>query len=102
MNHTFQMHGLFGSFLADGDIANRFRFCEVEPKLENCTHVIFDFSGVINMTDSFCRACFETLATRHPEQFRNKIRFQHCSPLIRSFLSNAVASGLSHAHKKAA
>jgi len=97
MKHTFKMCELFGSFLADGDLGNRFRFCEVEPMLEKATIVSFDFEGVTNMTDSFCRACFETLAAQHSSIVKKKVRFQNCSLLIRSFISDALASGFAQA-----
>jgi hypothetical protein len=102
MNHTFRMLDLFGSFLADGDLGNRFRFCEVEPLLISHESIVFDFEGVLNMTDSFCNACFETLATEHASQVRRVIRFQNCSPLIKSFVGNALAVGFETAARNAA
>ncbi len=68
MSHTFKMAKLSGSFLADGNVGNKFRFCEVEPRLAKGESLVFDFMGVTNMTDSFSRACFETLATEHPDE----------------------------------
>jgi hypothetical protein len=94
MDQVFKMCELFGPFLADGDLGNRFRFCEVEPILEKAATVTFDFEGVTNMTDSFCRACFETLAAQHSKVIKDKVRFRNCSKLIRSFLSDAIGSGL--------
>lgn len=97
MSHTFKMFDLFGSFLADGDVGNRFRFCEVEPALSRHEQIIFDFEGVTNMTDSFCNACFENLATEHPAEVRAKVRFQNCSPLIKDFVGSALANGFANA-----
>lgn len=97
MSHTFRMLDLFGSFLADGDVGNSFRFCEVEPQLSKQDEIVFDFEGVANMTDSFCNACFENLASQHPAQVQAKVRFKNCSPLIRDFISNAMAQGLAQA-----
>ena len=102
MSRMFQMLDLFGSFLADGDLGNRFRFCEVEPALSRHEQIIFDFEGVTNMTDSFCNACFENLATEHPAEVREKVRFQNCSPLIKDFVGSALASGFASAKRKAA
>ena len=102
MSRTFQMLDLFGSFLADGDLGNRFRFCEVEPALNKHDQIIFDFTGVTNMTDSFCNACFENLAAEHPAEVREKVRFKNCSPLIKDFLGNALAIGFASAKRKAA
>lgn len=97
MSHTFKMLDLFGPFLADGDVGNRFRFCEVEPALGRNDQIIFDFEGITNMTDSFCNACFENLATEHPAGVRQKVRFQNCSPLIKDFVGSSVASGFESA-----
>lgn len=97
MSQTFKMLDLFGSFLADGDVGNRFRFCEVEPALARHEQIVFDFEGVTNMTDSFCNACFENLATEHPAEVRAKVRLQNCSPLIKEFVGSALASGFENA-----
>ena len=50
MKTVFSMHERFGSFLADGNIANEFRFTEVEPALSAGCEIVFDFSRVRNMT----------------------------------------------------
>ena len=93
MTHEFKMHDHFGSFLADGDVANSFRFCEVEPKFATCSTIIFDFTNVDNMTDSFANACFGTLAEDHPVEISEKVRFRNCSQLIHDFLASAVSFG---------
>lgn len=101
-NNTFPMAELFGSFLADGDLANRFRFCEVEPVLAAHDVVFFDFAGVEDVTDSFVNACFGTLAEEHAAEFSAKVRFQNCSPLVKHFLSSAVRLGRQRAQLAAA
>ena len=50
MKTVFSMHERFGSFLADGNLANEFRFTEVEPALSAGCEIVFDFSRVRNMT----------------------------------------------------
>jgi hypothetical protein len=102
MSHTFKMAKLFGSFLADGDVGNKFRFCEVEPRIEKGESLIFDFAGVTNMTDSFSRACFETLATEHPEEVLANIRFKDCSETVKGFVSGAISTGLAASHREPA
>ena len=99
MSLTFKMFDLFDAFLADGDVANRFRFCEVEPALARHDQIIFDFDGVTNMTDSFCNALFEHLATGHATEVRAKVRLKNCSPLIKDFLGNALANGFANAER---
>ncbi|VVM08551.1 hypothetical protein MAMC_02268 [Methylacidimicrobium cyclopophantes] len=94
MSHEFFMKELFGGFLADGDLANAFRFNEVESKLGMHALVIFNFEGVTNRTASFANALFGGLAEDHPYDLVEKIRFKNCSPLIRSFLTCALSFGI--------
>lgn len=98
--NTFAMRELFGAFLADGDVANRFRFCEVERVMSLSDSIIFDFDGVTNMTDSFCNALFETLAADHGDLVRSKFRFRNCSPVVKHFIANAMATGLAEASRR--
>ena len=88
------MAEMFGSFLADGDVANKFRFCEVEPKLATAALIVFDFNGVENMTDSFVNACFGRLAENHPDEVLAKVRISNCSPGIQEFVLSAISAGL--------
>jgi hypothetical protein len=84
----------FGSFLADGDLGNRFRFCEIDPLFAQPGLIVFDFTGVTNMTDSFANACFGNLAEDHPGEVLEKVRFTNCCELIRQSLSAAISSGI--------
>ena len=54
MRNVFHMEERFGSFPWDGEIANAFRFTEIEPVLSQGREVTFDFQSVTNMTSSFC------------------------------------------------
>ncbi|HZS19222.1 MAG TPA: STAS-like domain-containing protein [Candidatus Udaeobacter sp.] len=94
MKHLFRMQEIFGSLLADGTRGAKFRFCEVEPILSRGGTVIFDFSGVDNMTDSFANACFGVLAQSHREELGKRVRFVHHSSLIHDFLAAAISRGL--------
>jgi hypothetical protein len=80
----------FGSFLADGEVANAFRFTDVEPAIARGEHVVFELEGVTNMTDSFGNALFGTLFKNHPELLRGGIEFRNCSPLMRTLISAAI------------
>jgi STAS-like domain of unknown function (DUF4325) len=63
----------FGSsFLADGDLGNRFRFCQIDPLFAHSEMIIFDFSGIANMSDSFANACFGSLAEDHAQDISRK------------------------------
>lgn len=86
------MEERFGSFLSDGNLANAFRFTEVEPALAR-GFVVFDFRGVTNMTSSFCNALVATLAARDFNEFSAKVRFSNCDALIQTFIRGAVAIG---------
>ncbi|MDD4932300.1 MAG: STAS-like domain-containing protein [Methylacidiphilaceae bacterium] len=88
------MKELFGSFLADGDLANAFRFNQVEAETGSGALVVFDFEGVTNMTESFANALFGNLAEDHPFDLVDRVRFQNCSPLIRGFLVSSVSHGI--------
>ncbi|MFV0415585.1 MAG: STAS-like domain-containing protein [Chthoniobacterales bacterium] len=84
----------FGAFLGDGDLGNKFRFCEIELLVNKTDQIVFDFEGVTNMTDSFANACFGNLAEDHAFEMASKFRFKNCSPLIRQSLSAALNAGI--------
>ena len=83
-----------GEFLADGHLGNQFRSLRIESIWDRVESVVFDFTGVTNLTDSFVHACFGNMAEEHGEEFSHKVRFKGCSPLVRSFVSIAVSKGL--------
>ena len=87
------MQERFGSFLANVDVANAFRFTEVEPALSEGREVTLDFRGVTNMTSSFGNALVATLMAHHSEDFSERVRFANCDPLIREMILGAIALG---------
>jgi len=99
MKLEIQMVTEFGDFLADGHLGNRFRSIQIESVWQQLDTVTFDFSGVTNLTDSFVHACFGNMAEEHGQEFLSKVRFRGCSPLVRSFLSIAIAEGMRN-HRK--
>jgi hypothetical protein len=98
MNTIFKMAELFADFLSDGDLANKFRFCEVESIWSGSDLVTFDFSGVQGITDSFAHGCFGNLAQSQGASFLQKARLENCSGAVRDTLAVAIARGL-EAHK---
>lgn len=94
MKLEFHMVTEFGEFLADGHIGNQFRTLRIESIWKRVESVMFDFTGVTNLTDSFVHAFFGSMAEEHGEEFSRKVRFKGCSPLVRSFVSIAVSEGL--------
>ena len=99
MKLEIQMVTEVGDFLADGHLGNRFRSIQIESVWQQLDTVTFDFSGVTNLTDSFVHACFGNMAEEHGQEFLSKVRFRGCSPLVRSFLSIAIAEGMRN-HRK--
>ena len=93
MKTIFHMAERFGTFLSDGDVANAFRFTEVEPALAQGHEVVFDFGGVTNMTSSFCNALVASVVAHHVEDFATRIKFSNCDPLVKQFITGAVALG---------
>ena len=93
MKAKFQMEERFGSFLCNGEVANAFRFTEVEPALAQGREVIFDFAGVTNMTSSFCNALVATLMAHHKAEFEKGVRFTNCDPVIGDMIRAAIALG---------
>lgn len=90
-----------GDFLADGELANRFRFCEVEPLFGMTDRVVFDFEGIQNITDSFANGLAGNLAELHPETFAQKVRFRNCTLAVRSALEFSISLGLARAKCRA-
>jgi hypothetical protein len=89
---SFQLRERFGSFLADGDSAARFRFTEVEQAISKGNHVALDFDGVTNMTDSFGNALIGTLVELHPALLQGRIEFKNCNPVLRELVAERCAS----------
>lgn len=94
MKVVFQMEERFGSFLENGEVANAFRFTQVEPELSRGGSVAFDFAGVTNMTSSFCNALIATLMAHHEDAFKaHRISFLNCTPIVKDFITAAMALG---------
>lgn len=101
MKVVFQMEDRFGSFLENGDLANAFRFTQIEPALSRGDTVVFNFAGVTNMTSSFCNALFATLMAHHEPEFNNQVSFLNCTPIVKDFIIAAMALGRREAHELA-
>ncbi len=95
------MHERFGSFLGDGEAANRLRMDEVLPALDECEGIVFDFAGVENMTHSFANACIANLIIDRGTEAKAKLRFINCSDVVKLFLKAALDLGLAHSGQPA-
>ncbi len=98
MQLEINMLAEFGDFLADGHVGNRVMSLRVERVWDKCETIVFDFTGVHNITDSFVHATFGNMVEDHGEDFMKKTRFKGCSPLIKSFLSIAIGVGMKRRH----
>ena len=101
MSTVFQINQLFGPFPWDGEVANAFRFTEVEPALSQGAEVAFDFEGVTNMTSSFCNALIATLMAHHEAEFNSRVSFLNCTGVVKDFISMAMALGRREARELA-
>jgi len=99
MKVVIKLKETFGSFLFDGNEGNRFRFCEIEPKIALNQIVILDFEGVENMTDSFANACFGNLFHSLDFNLEGKVEFRNCSPLVQDFILSAMNIALMRVHR---
>ena len=97
MKEILLMEHFGSSFLADGDLGNKFRFCEIDPLFASSDMFVFDLAGITNISDSFANACFGALAEDHGEELLPKVRFKNCSPGVKSSISAAVGIGLHRA-----
>lgn len=98
MKLEINLHEAFGPFLGDWTEANRFRCEEVEPFWNESDQIVLDFEGIHSITHSFVNAFVGNLAEEHPSDFREKLVFKNCSPLVKTFIKGA----LSHAKKRMA
>lgn len=88
---VIRLRDTFGfPFLGDGNAASRFRVDVLEPALARGEELVIDMEGVDNMTDSFSNACFAHLFHKHGDLVGSRIRFKSCTPLVRSFILNAL------------
>jgi len=90
MELTLTLSDKFGSFAANGTIGDLFRTDEIEPHWHAYSKIILDFKGVSSMTDSFANALIGNLVEQHIDDFRIKLRFINCSPLVKSFIKSAL------------
>ncbi len=94
MTHHITLSEDFGSFCADGEAAARFRFERVDPYVEECEQIAFDFAGVRNMSSSFCNALFANLVSLHGPSILKKIRFHNCRANVQVMVESAIQLGM--------
>ena len=94
MKHELSLAGDFGSQLADGEAASRYRMANIEPYLDLCEQVVLDFTGVRSANSSFVNALVAGIIEQHGSAVLQKIAFKGCTPVIRVLVESAISLGL--------
>jgi len=81
----------FGSFAANGSIGNDFRVEKIEPYWSEYEAIVLDFDGVNSMTHSFVNALVGNLVEAHPDDYKRRLKFKNCSPLVKDFIKSALS-----------
>ncbi|MCP5535106.1 MAG: STAS-like domain-containing protein [Akkermansiaceae bacterium] len=100
VNLEFKLHDHVGTFAANGTLGDQLRRQEIEPHWEKADKIVLNFVGVSSMTDSFVNAFIGNLVEGHPADFKSKLRFVNCSPLVTTFIKGALqfaSKRMSHA-----
>lgn len=95
MNVTLAIRDEFGSHLADGSAAAHFRMGRIDPCVDICTELVFDFTGVRNANSSFINALVTGLVEQHGVKVLEKTVFKGCNRPIQVLVEAAVDLGLS-------
>lgn len=102
MNLELRLASDLGTFLADGSRAAEYRLSRIEPTLGVYERIIFDLSEVRGMTSSFANALVVPLVVTHGPEVLAKLRFRHCTPVVKLMIETALAMGVRSAAANAA
>ncbi|MDO8544378.1 MAG: STAS-like domain-containing protein [Opitutaceae bacterium] len=94
MKHELSLAEEFGSQLADGTLAARFRQQRIEPYLGLCEQVVLDFSQVRSANSSFINALIAGTVEEHGEAVLRQLVFKGCNAVIRVLVQSAIELGL--------
>ena len=100
VNLEIRLHDEVGSFAANGTLGEQIRRQKIQSHWDKVDKIILNFEGVSSMTDSFANAFIGNIVECHPRDFRTKLRFTHCSPLVKTFIKSALqyaSKRMSHA-----
>jgi hypothetical protein len=94
MNHELHLAEDLGTYLAEGARAAQYRLRAIEPFFEVYDTFVLDFSGVRGVNSSFANALIVPLFAQHGPETLRKLRFRHCSPVVKLMMEGALALGM--------
>lgn len=94
MKHELSLAADFGSHLADGAEAAEYRRGRIEPYVDLCDEIVFDFTGVRTANSSFVNALVAGVVEQHGEAVLAKIIFKGCNPVIKVLVNAAIDLGV--------
>jgi hypothetical protein len=94
MKHELHLAQDLGSYLAEGALAAEYRLRRIEPCLGVYEVIVLDFESVRGVNSSFANALLVPLLSEHGAEVLSKLRFRHCSPVVKVMLESALAMGM--------
>lgn len=99
MKHELSIAEEFGTQLADGTLAARFRQQRIEPYLPLCEQIVLDFTHVRSANSSFINALIAGTIEEHGQTALAKLVFKGCNAVVRVLVESAVELGLEKAKR---
>lgn len=90
---TINMQSKFGTFLANGNLANKLCTEEIMPAVKRGEIVVIDMSNIENMTDSFGNALIANMVKLLGNNFFESIKFSNCSDIMKKLIILAINFG---------
>ena len=84
-----------GSHLADGFAAADYRRGRIDPYVDICGEIVFDFTSVRTANSSFVNGLVAGLIEQHGPDILHRIVFKGCDPVLQALVQAAIDLGLS-------
>lgn len=84
LTHTVAVLNAAGTFAENKDVAKRLREDEVLPSLRATKHLVLDFTGVTNTTQSFMHALISEAIREHGIDVLDRMSFKGCNDNVRN------------------
>lgn len=94
MNHELFLSRDLGTYLAEGARAAEYRLRHIEPVFGVYDVIALNFEGVRGVNSSFANALIVPLFAQHGLEARGKLRFRHCTPVVRLMIESALTLGM--------
>jgi hypothetical protein len=94
MKHELNFAQDLGTYLVEGARAAEYRLRAIEPVFGVYETFVLDFLGVRAVNSSFANALIVPLFAQHGVAVLKKLRFRHCSPLVKLMLESALKLGM--------